>query len=369
VEDDGAGITVNTVRQAAARRGLVTEAELAAMHDHDVLRLIFLPGFSTRDDVTEVSGRGVGLDAVARNVERLGGRIEVESQPAAGTRFIVTLPLTLATTRALLVESGGALYALPTASVERVLRPPELGSIGGRPMLECDGAAIPVIALSTLFSAGESAKKTTGTTWPTLVLVGAGQQRIALLVDRLVGEQEIVVKPLPYPVVRVRHFAGATILGSGRIVPILNVADLLRGTARPAPTHPAPQIAEPRQRRQRVLVADDSLTTRTMERYILEAAGYEVILAGDGVEALALLQDGGCDVLVSDVEMPGLDGIELTRRVRAEPSLRDVPIILVTSLDSPTDRERGLHAGAEAYIVKTSFDQDQLLRTIREIVS
>jgi len=170
-------------------------------------------------------------------------------------------------------------------------------------------------------------------------------------------------------VVRVRHFAGATVLGSGRIVPILNVADLLRGAARSAPTHAAPQIAEPRRRRQRVLVADDSLTTRTMERYILEAAGYEVVLAGDGAEALALLQEGGCDVLVSDVEMPGLDGIELTARVRAEPQLRDVPIILVTSLDSATDRERGLQAGADAYIVKTSFDQDQLLRTIREIAS
>ncbi len=372
VEDDGAGISVAVVRQAAVERGLATEAELVVMHDRDVLRLIFLPGFSTRADVTEVSGRGVGLDVVARNVERLGGRVDVDSQPAGGTRFTVTLPLTLATTRALLVESGDALYALPTATVERVLRPPELGSIGGRPMLECDGSAIPVVALATFFGGGESTHKTTApttTAWPTLVLLGAGQQRVALLVDRLVGEQEIVVKPLPFPVVRVRHFAGATILGSGRIVPILNVADLLRSAARSVPTHVVPQIAEPTQRRQRVLVADDSLTTRTLERYILEAAGYEVILAGDGAEALALLQDGGCDVLVSDVEMPGLDGIELTARVRAEPLLRDVPIILVTSLDSPADRERGLQAGAEAYIVKTSFDQDQLLRTIREITS
>ncbi len=372
VEDDGAGISVAAVRQSAIDRGLATEAELAGMHERDVLRLIFLPGFSTRSDVTPVSGRGVGLDVVARNVERLGGRVDVESQPAGGTRFTVTLPLTLATTRALLVESGEALYALPTASVERVLRPPELGSIGGRPMLESDGVAIPVVALSTLFGDAEPAKKTSATNttaWPTLILIGSGQTRIALLVDRLIGEQEIVVKPLPFPVVRVRHFAGATVLGSGRIVPILNVADLLRGAARSAPTPVAPLVAEPRQRRQRVLVADDSLTTRTMERYILEAAGYEVMLAGDGAEALALLHEQGCDVLVSDVEMPGLDGIELTARVRAEPSLRDVPIILVTSLDSAADRERGLQAGADAYIVKTSFDQDQLLRTIREIAS
>ena len=177
-----------------------------------------------------------------------------------------------------------------------------------------------------------------------------------------------MVKPLPYPFVRVRHIAGATVLGSGRIVPILSVADLLRGAARSVPTQPTSAIAAPPRPRQRVLVADDSLTTRTMERYILEAAGYEVQLAGDGAEALALLQERRCDVLVSDIEMPGLDGIELTARVRAEPGLHDLPVILVTSLDSATDRARGLHAGADAYIVKTSFDQDQLLRTIREIV-
>jgi two-component system, chemotaxis family, sensor kinase CheA len=369
VEDDGAGISVTAVRRAAAERGLATEADLAVMHDRDVLRLIFLPGFSTRSDVSEVSGRGVGLDVVARNVERLGGRVDVESDRASGTRFTVTLPLTLATTRALLVESGDALYALPTAAVEQVLRPERLGSIGGRPMLEYDGTAIPVVALAKLFGTTSSTKTNAATgAPPTLVLVGSGLQRVALLIDRVVGEQEIVVKPLPYPVVRVRHIAGATILGSGRIVPILNTADLLRGAARSAPADVAPALAPPVRRRQRVLVADDSLTTRTMERYILEAAGYDVELAGDGAEALALLQERGCDVLVSDIEMPGLDGIELTERVRAEPRLRDLPIILVTSLDSATDRERGLQAGADAYIVKTSFDQDQLLRTIREIV-
>jgi two-component system chemotaxis sensor kinase CheA len=305
-------------------------------------------------------------------VERLGGRVDVESQLGGGTRFTVTLPLTLATTRALLVESGEALYALPTAAIDQVLRANHVGTIGGRPVFEHDGAAIPLVSLAVLFGALPAPGKTAAgalSALPLLVLLGAGPQRVALQVDRVVGEQEIVVKPLPYPVMRVRHIAGATILGSGRIVPILNVADLLRDAAHSVPTHVAPSVVEPRKQRQRVLVADDSLTTRTLERYILEAAGYAVELAGDGAEALAILQERPCDVLVSDVEMPGLDGIELTARVRAEPLLRDLPVILVTSLDSATDRERGLHAGADAYIVKTSFDQDQLLRTIREIAS
>jgi two-component system chemotaxis sensor kinase CheA len=294
--------------------------------------------------------------------------VDVELKPTGGTRFTVTLPLTLATTRALLVESGDALYALPTSAVEQVLRPERLGSIGGRPMLEYDGTAIPVVALPMLLGTppASTAPGLSTPALPTLVLVGSGLQRVALAIDRVVGEQEIVVKPLPYPVVRVRYLAGATILGSGRIVPILNVADVLRGAVHSVPTHVASAMMAPRQR-QRVLVADDSLTTRTMERYILEAAGYEVELAGDGAEALAILHERGSDVLVSDIEMPGLDGIELTARVRADPRLHDLPVILVSSLESATDRERGLHAGADAYIVKTSFDQDQLLRTIREI--
>jgi two-component system chemotaxis sensor kinase CheA len=341
------------------------------MSNHDVLRLIFLPGFSTRGQVTEVSGRGVGLDVVARNVERLDGRVDVESTLAGGTRFVLTLPLTLATTRALLVESGDSVYAVPTAAVARVLRPERLGSIGGRPMLEHDGVAVPVVPLeSVLGGGGSTSPKPTkpANALPTVALVGAGTQRLGLLIDRVIGEQEIVVKPLPYPLLRVRHITGATILGSGRVVPIINVADLLRGGTRAAPAMVIPPATEPARKRQRVLVADDSLTTRTLERYILEAAGYEVELAGDGAEALAALQERGCDVLVSDVEMPGLDGIELTARVRAEPRLHDLPVILVTSLDSAADRERGLQAGADAYIVKSSFDQDQLLRTIREFV-
>ena len=247
VEDDGAGISVVAVRQAAAERGLATDADLAVMHDRDVLRLIFLPGFSTRSNVTEVSGRGVGLDVVARNVERLGGRVDVESEPAAWTRFTITLPLTLATTRALLVESGDALYALPTAAVEQVLRPERLGSIGGRPMLEYDGTAIPVVALPTVFGTASASKTPAASTtarrrWCLWVQVCSV---LRSLIDRVVGEQEIVVKPLPYPLVRVRHIAGATILGSGRIVPILNVADLLRGAARSVPTDAAPAIAAP----------------------------------------------------------------------------------------------------------------------------
>jgi two-component system chemotaxis sensor kinase CheA len=240
-------------------------------------------------------------------------------------------------------------------------------------MLEYDGGAVPVVSLSSLLGNAASTSRPPGlageASRPTLALVGAGAHRLALEIDRVIGEQEIVVKPLPFPVLRVRHIAGATILGSGRIVPILNIADLLRDALRIAPAPLGPSPAQVARRRLRVLIADDSMTTRTLERYILEAAGFDVEVASDGAEALALLNERACDVLVSDVEMPGLDGVELTTRVRAEQALRDLTVILVTSLDSMEDRERGLQAGADAYIVKSSFDQDQLLRTIREFAA
>src|SRR4051794_39030692 len=337
------------------------------MSDRDIVRLIFEPGLSTSQEVSQVSGRGVGLDVVARTVERLGGRVDVQAAPGHGTQFRITLPLTLATARALLFEAGDALYALHTSAVERVIRADSLRNVGGRLMLEYEGIAVPVAMLAELLHGRAPAPVEPGVS-RTVALVGAGSQRVGLVIDQVVGEQEIVVKPLGYPLQRVRYVSGATILGSGRVVPILNVSDLTRAAVSTSTSMVVPASAPVEQRRLRVLVADDSLTTRTLERYILEAAGYEVELAGDGIEALAVLDERGCDVLVSDVDMPGLDGVSLTAHVRQVPRFREFPIILVTSLASAEDRERGLQAGADAYMVKSSFDQDQLLRTIQELV-
>lgn len=368
VEDDGGGIDADAVRRAANEAGLVPEPQLTAMSDAEALRLLFLPGLSTRSDVSAVSGRGVGLDVVARNVERLGGQVDLQATRGHGARFILTLPLTLASMRAVLIEVDGGLYALPVAAVQRILRVEEFRTVGGRRMLEHEGAVVPVAVLADLLGA-EANQLPSGPGARTIVaLIAVGSQRLALVIDRVVGEQEIVVRPLSYPLQRVRHIAAATILGSGRVVPILHMGDIVRAGAKLPGGVPAPQRMQQEHRPLRVLVADDSLTTRTMERFILEAAGYDVELAGDGAEALAVLQERGCDVLVSDVNMPTLDGVGLTARVRQDPRFRDLPVILVTSLDSAEDRERGLLAGADAYIVKGTFDQDHLLRTIRELV-
>lgn len=368
VEDDGAGLDVGAIRRQANERGLGSETELAAMSDHEIVSYLFLSGFSTRDKVSAVSGRGLGLEIVAQRVEQLGGGLAVESTPGQGLRFVLTLPVTLATTLAVLVEVAGALYALPTVAVERALRAHRLGSVGGRPMLEYEGVAVPVASLGELLNGQVSHLPIDEGAPQTLMLVGAGAQRVAFAIERLVGEQEIVVKPLGYPLVRVRHVAGATILGSGRVVLILNVAELVHTAAQAGAVVPAPQPTAPQQRQLRVLVVDDSLTTRTLERFILEAAGYAVDVAVDGAEALGRLEEQAYDALVSDVHMPNLDGVALTARLRADARFRELPIILVTSLESPEDRERGLQAGADAYLVKSSFDQDYLLRTVRELL-
>ncbi len=368
VEDDGGGMDAPAIGRAVMERGLVSDSELEALGQDDLLRLIFLPGFSSRANVSEVSGRGVGLDVVARAVERIDGRVEVTSTPGAGTRFSVTLPLTLATARAILVEAGGSLYALPTISVERILRPARLGSVGGRYVLEHEGEAVPAVSLSGLLNLRVERAELDPSSPGVVALIRSGIRHVGIQIDRLLGEQEIVVKPLGHPIERVRFFSAATILGSGQVVPILNPSDLVRAALRMGPNAAPPSLAEPERRRVRVLIADDSLTTRSLERFILEAAGYEVMLAGDGAEAFTLLQERGCDLLVSDVDMPEMDGFALTARLRQDPRFRQLPVVLVTSLDSPRDRERGLQAGADAYIVKSGFDQEHVLRTVRELV-
>ena len=368
VSDDGRGADAPGLRRAALERALVSESDAAEMDDEQALRLMFLPGLSTSDSVSEVSGRGVGLEVVARGVEQAGGRIKVEATPGQGTRFIITLPLTLTNTRAVLVEVGDAPYALPTTAVERVLIPKQLGVVGGRPALEYEGAVIPVLALRALLRVDGDSPHAGGDRQPILALLSAGGRRVAVAVDRVLGEEEIVVKPLGFPLLRPRYFAGATILGSGRVVPILNATDLVQASSTNGGMYPETSPTDSVRPSPRVLVVDDSLTTRTLERYILEAAGYQVMLAADGVQALELLHDESCDVLVSDIDMPELDGIALTAKVRGDPKLRDLRVVLVTALESAEDRERGLHAGADAYIVKSSFDQDSLLRTIEDLV-
>jgi two-component system chemotaxis sensor kinase CheA len=369
VADDGAGIDPARVRATAVERGLVTADAAAELPDRDALGLIFRSGFSTSPVVTDLSGRGVGLDVVREHVDRLHGSIDVAGEVGNGTTVSLSVPLSVSTMHCLLLEAGGQTFALPVTGVERIVRvaPGQVRRAEGRQAVQVDGRPVVLASLAEVMGLGPPAPaEDPDDKRPVIVAAGQGR-RVGLLVDRLERTQELVVKSLPAPLVRVRHVAGATILGSGRAALILSSADLTasveraegagHGTAGTA-LAPAPTI----------LVAEDSITTRTLEKSILEGAGYRVRVAADGAEAWRLLQENGCDLLLTDVEMPEMDGFELTTRVRADQRLRDLPVVLVTSLDSDEDRERGVSAGADAYVVKGAFDQERLLDTLRRLL-
>jgi two-component system chemotaxis sensor kinase CheA len=373
LSDDGAGLVPSQLRASAVRKGLLTDDQAFAVDDPTIIDIIFQPGFSTRTAVTELSGRGVGLDVVRQHVQQLNGQVAVSSDLGTGTRFTMRVPLTLATTRAVLVEESGQLLAVPSTLIERSARVREqhIVSFEGRRAVTIAGRPVPVVELAAILERPVAAGRRPDE-WRPLVVLQQGERRLAILTDKLVGEQEIVVKSLGWPLRHVPNVSGAAVLGSGQTVVILNSSDLLKHGSKLASaavrSSGAPSVAVERRVR-RVLAVDDSLTTRTLIRSILEAAGYDVVVAADGLEALSLLQQSEpFDLVVAEVEMPRMDGFQLTEAIRRDERLRQTPVILVTSLVGQDHRERGVAAGADAYIVKSLFEQGQLLETIGRLL-
>ncbi|HXY73501.1 MAG TPA: hybrid sensor histidine kinase/response regulator, partial [Actinomycetota bacterium] len=373
INDDGAGIDAARVRAVAVEKGVLTSDAARAMTDREAISLIFGSGLSTSPTVTDVSGRGVGLDVVRESVERLQGSIEVDSRLGEGTTFSLTLPVSVATTQSLLVRSGGQTFAIPLPSVSRILRiaPEHLATAQGRSVVSIEGEPVMVTPLAGVL--GLDREEPNGGSMRAAVLLRSGNRSVALTVDELLGSQDLVVKNLPAPLLRVRGLGGATILGSGDVVIVVNVADLVksaagsgRGGAKDSPDRSTPRSSASSSRV--VLVADDSVVSRMLQKGILETAGYQVRVAADGMEAWELLLAEACDLLVSDVNMPRMDGLELTAKLRSDARFRDFPVILVTSLDSAQDHARGVEAGADAYIVKSAFSRDGLLQAVQRLI-
>jgi two-component system chemotaxis sensor kinase CheA len=362
VADDGRGLEVAKIREVAERRKLPLPAD-----EKEAARLIFLPGFSTTRLITEVSGRGVGLDVVKSRIEALHGTVSCAPEHP-GLAVVLEVPLTLTTVRAVLLSAGGQTYALPQTTVEALVRvgADDVRSVEGREVLSLGGTPVPVVSLTHvlgLAAPAPAAARIAG------LVVAVGDERAVFTVDELVAEQEVVVTNLGSRLRRVLHFSAATLLPSGRIALILNAADLLR-TALGRASGPSlvEQIAGPAAEAKRLLVVDDSVTTRTLVKSILESAGYAVQAAADGSEAWQLLQERGADLVVSDVEMPRMDGFDLTAAIRRSQRFKQLPVILVTALDSEQDRRRGLEAGADAYLIKSAFDQKHLLETVSQLL-
>ena len=364
VADDGAGISRSKVQAAAQKLGLAVPA------DDDpaaLLTLVFQSGLSTSPLVTDISGRGLGLAIVREKVERLGGTVTVSGRAGGGTAFRVVLPLTLATFRGVHVRVGEDEFIFPTTQLERVARVAlaDIWTVENREMVRFAGQAVALVRLAEILGLTGQAPRTSATK-ATLVVAGSGEQRIAFLVDEVLGEQDVLLKNLGRQLARVRNVAGATVLGNGRVVPILHLPDLLKSAQRlPALHQPLPVIDG---KRKQILVAEDSITSRQLLKGILESAGYAVTTAVDGIDAYSKLHNSPFDLLVSDIDMPRMSGFDLTARVRADQTLAELPVVLVTSLDSRQDRERGADVGANAYLVKSNFEQSNLLATIRRLL-
>lgn len=365
IADDGRGLNLTAIREQAQRSGAANVQD-----ERELLRYIFLPGFSTSPTTTQVSGRGVGLDIVKSAVESMRGSVNISHSPGKGTTFTVSLPLTLTVIRALLVESGGQTFAFDTAAVQRIIRFSEqdIRSIEGRPVALTDAGPIPISDLSDWLGLPTRRDDQPDTTFPAVILTTLGRE-VAIIVDRVHAEQECLLRSLGPRLERIRSYSGGTMLSNGRVALVLNAAAVAEGAVTDEPRRNlALTVKDELKAKPYVLVADDSVTTRTLVQTILESAGYNVVTAVDGSEAWHIMQTQEIDALISDVDMPSMDGFILTKAVRKEKHLRDLPVILVTSRESDEDRKRGLQVGADAYLLKSTFDQRQLLDALAQFV-
>jgi chemotaxis protein histidine kinase CheA/CheY-like chemotaxis protein len=376
VEDDGRGLPLDAIRTRALERGVVSEEVLRAMSNREVQSLIFLSGFSTSEVVSDISGRGVGLDVVRRNIiEELKGDISVETRAGKGTRFMLTLPLTLTTQRILFVRTEGQLYGLPVtyiAETTRVLRV-EVIQVVDREAIRLRDQIVPIARLGEVLALPEDGRGPRSM-WLYVVIAQVADERVGFVVDEVVNEEDVLIKALPGHMKRIGILAGATISPDGTIIPLLHAPGLIRAVRGGGPGRAVSEAVQEAEAA-RILVVDDSLNTREIEKSILEACGYQVDLAKDGMDALRVIDqvpgkpdEPYYDLLIVDIEMPRLDGLSLTERLRQDARYGQVPIVIVSSRDKEEDRQRGLAVGADAYIVKGTFDQEDLTAAVASLL-
>lgn len=372
VSDDGRGIDPEAIRRAVIARGLAAPDTAARLSEAELLEFLFLPGFTMKSDVTEISGRGVGLDIVQEMIRQVRGRVRIISRHGEGTRFRLELPLTLSVVRALLVDIGGEPYAFPFAHIAGAmkLRADQVRTVEGRQHILIDGQAVGLVG----------AHQVLGCAPPDgvpeelcAVLLGAGEQMFALVVDGFAGGRELVVQPLDPRLGKIKDISAASLTEDGAPLLIVDVEDMLRSLEKLAATDRLAPVGreigvEAAARRKRVLVVDDSFTVRELQRKLLDHHGYEVEVAVDGMDGWNALRHGGFDLVVSDIDMPRMDGIELVRRIRHDPALKALPVMILSYKDREEDRLRGLEVGADYYLTKGSFQNDALIDAVIDLI-
>lgn len=375
ITDDGAGINTEKLINSSIKSGLIKPEDVKGMSKNDVNMLIFSSGVSTSPFITDVSGRGLGMAIVAEKVAGIEGTIELETEQGKGTSFKITLPQTMAAFRGILVRTSDQLFIIPTSAVIKALqiKPSDIRTVGSKKTISFRSETIALVHLREVLNIRHRPAERKQQSAISVLILQLSQKKIAFIIDEVLGEQEGVVKNFGPQLRHVTNIAGATLLGNGKIVPILNIPELMLSAANRSLTTDIEidrkvdvEGAEVIERN--ILVAEDSITVRNMLRNFIEAAGFTVKTAVDGMQAFEMIKAEPFDLVVSDVEMPRMNGFELTAQIRQNNKLSDTPVILVTSLDSSDDRQKGLEAGANAYIVKGSFEKSNLIETIQRLI-
>jgi two-component system, chemotaxis family, sensor histidine kinase and response regulator WspE len=371
VHDDGRGIDPEAVRRKVVERGMIDETTAARLSRAELMEMLFLPGFSTKQAVTEISGRGVGLDVVQSMAQAVSGTVVLESEFGRGAKFTMRLPVTRSVVRAVIVRVGSELFAVPLARLDRVVvvAEGEAGPVQGRAQIDLEGASVGLVWATATLGIEASASSAA----LAVLVIGVGNDRCGLVVDEICSEEDLVVRPLDPRLGIVPHLAAAAIRSDGVPVLVIDVDDIWRSVrealqgGRPVGLAPSHAVAR-ESGKQRILVVDDSITVREVERQLLIRHGYDVSVAVDGKDGFNMLRSGSFDLLVTDVDMPRMTGIELVRAVRREAKLAELPIIIVSYKDRESDRLAGMEAGASAYLTKSSFQDDSLIRMVTDLI-
>ncbi|MGM0568830.1 MAG: hybrid sensor histidine kinase/response regulator [Elusimicrobiota bacterium] len=377
VSDDGKGIDGELIKQAAVRKGFLKEEDAEKLGAGDALQLIFDPGFSSRDEADDISGRGVGLDLVKKNIEEnLAGQVLVKTSVDGGTSFTLILPLTLLINSGLLVETGGQTFVFLVNAVETVayIKSEQIRSVEGEPAIKIRGYTVPLLALDEVLKMERKGGSTFEQPELPVIVINHAGRKLAFAVNHLIGQRDVVIKTLKKPIGKMKNIAGVTILENGAPAVILHIPDLIEEaktkTSFFAGTAPEEKSAERKSKMKKIIIAEDSATTRNLEKSILESSGFEVEAAVDGMQAYKKIKDkdGKYDLLITDINMPNLDGLDLCRKIKNDEKLKALPVIIVSSLGEEEDKKRGLEVKADAYIVKSEFRQRKLIETIERLI-
>ncbi len=374
VTDDGRGVDPAGLRDKVVRKGLASAEMASRMGEAELLEFLFLPGFSTKEAVTEISGRGVGLDVVQDMARTVGGVVRVGSRPGHGTRFTLQLPITMSVIRALLVKIAGEPYAFPLNRLERIARVPrsDIRRLEGRPHFLVDGHLVGLIDAVQVLELPEGGEASDPMS---VVVVGDRGARFGMIVDEFLGERDLEVRPLDPRLGKPPDINSASVLDDGWPVLIVDVEDLVRsidnllgGKRLKEMAGPSSAVSKARRPAKRILVVDDSITVRELERQLLEGRGYAVDVAVDGVDGWNAVRAGDYHLVISDVDMPRMDGIALVRSIKQDARLKSIPVVIVSYKDREEDRMRGLDAGADGYLTKSSFHDRTFLDAVADLI-